>query len=321
MEAEADQRFRAKEQQLTQELRDTEQKLAQMPRAAEGSNDVLTPEQMKAIEGSAPNCSPSVPSCATYSSPCAATSMISRAGSRRERRRGAVGGGDHRIDIRNAPAATAGAGQGRAPIMNARQLIVLAGIAIVSVVATAAVMKTNATTVASDRRGETVVPALRSRANELAGVTVRDGNTTMAVERRDNGFVASTSGYPVKLDTVREIVTSSAELGFEEARTSDPTRYGDLGLADPGKGKRRKGNRVPCRQRRDRRHHRRQPRCDGGQRPRRPICPPQGRAADLAGAGHGVIAGNPDGWFVPLDFDVKRSEINSSKWPAAASTR
>jgi ABC-type uncharacterized transport system involved in gliding motility auxiliary subunit len=51
MEAEADQRYRAKEQQLTQELKDTEQKLAQMPRAAEGSKDVLTPEQMKAIDG------------------------------------------------------------------------------------------------------------------------------------------------------------------------------------------------------------------------------------------------------------------------------
>ena len=51
MEAEADQRFRAKEQQLTQELKDTEQKLAQMPRAPEGTNDVLTPEQMQAIDG------------------------------------------------------------------------------------------------------------------------------------------------------------------------------------------------------------------------------------------------------------------------------
>jgi ABC-type uncharacterized transport system involved in gliding motility auxiliary subunit len=51
MEAEADQRFRAKEQQLTQELKDTEQKLAEMPRAPEGSNDVLTPEQMQAVDG------------------------------------------------------------------------------------------------------------------------------------------------------------------------------------------------------------------------------------------------------------------------------
>jgi ABC-type uncharacterized transport system involved in gliding motility auxiliary subunit len=51
MEAEADSRFRAKEQELTTQLKDTEQKLSQLPKAAEGSNDVLTPEQAKTIEG------------------------------------------------------------------------------------------------------------------------------------------------------------------------------------------------------------------------------------------------------------------------------
>ena len=187
MEAEADQRYRAKEQQLTQELKDTEQKLAQMPRAAEGSNDVLTPEQMKAIDGFRAQ---------LLVDPLRVARRAVRAAPQRRRpqeldhrgqcRRGAAGGGDHRIDIRNAPAATAGAGQGRTPIMNARQLIVLAGLAVVSVVATAAVMHTSATTVASDRRGEAVVPALRTRANELTGLIVRDGDDTMAIERRDN---------------------------------------------------------------------------------------------------------------------------------------
>jgi len=53
MEADADRRYRAKEQELTQQLRDTEQKLAQLPKAtgAEAGNDVLTPEQVKTIEG------------------------------------------------------------------------------------------------------------------------------------------------------------------------------------------------------------------------------------------------------------------------------
>jgi ABC-type uncharacterized transport system involved in gliding motility auxiliary subunit len=51
MEAEADGRFRAKEQELTNQLKETEQKLSQLPKAAEGSNDVLTPEQAKTIEG------------------------------------------------------------------------------------------------------------------------------------------------------------------------------------------------------------------------------------------------------------------------------
>src|SRR5215470_9468894 len=51
MEAEADSRFRAKEQELTTQLRETEQKLSQLPKVAEGSNEVLTAEQAKTIEG------------------------------------------------------------------------------------------------------------------------------------------------------------------------------------------------------------------------------------------------------------------------------
>jgi ABC-type uncharacterized transport system involved in gliding motility auxiliary subunit len=51
MRAEADGKFRAKEQELTNQLKETEQKLTQLPKAAEGSNDVLTPEQEKTIAG------------------------------------------------------------------------------------------------------------------------------------------------------------------------------------------------------------------------------------------------------------------------------
>jgi ABC-type uncharacterized transport system involved in gliding motility auxiliary subunit len=51
MRAEADGRFRAKEQELTVQLKETEQKLTQLPKPAEGSNDVVTPEEAKTIEG------------------------------------------------------------------------------------------------------------------------------------------------------------------------------------------------------------------------------------------------------------------------------
>jgi ABC-type uncharacterized transport system involved in gliding motility auxiliary subunit len=51
MEAEADSQFRAKEQELTNQLKDTEQKLSQLPKTAEGSTEVLTAEQAKTIEG------------------------------------------------------------------------------------------------------------------------------------------------------------------------------------------------------------------------------------------------------------------------------
>ena len=51
METDANDRYRAKEQELTQQLRETEQKLTQLPKAAEGAGELLSPEQAKAIEG------------------------------------------------------------------------------------------------------------------------------------------------------------------------------------------------------------------------------------------------------------------------------
>src|SRR5262249_1724942 len=52
MEAEADSRFRAKERELNIQLVETEQKLSKLPKAPEGSNEALTAEQAKTIEGS-----------------------------------------------------------------------------------------------------------------------------------------------------------------------------------------------------------------------------------------------------------------------------
>jgi len=51
MEAEADSHFRTKERELSVQLAETEQKLSKLPKAAEGSNEVMTAEQAKTIEG------------------------------------------------------------------------------------------------------------------------------------------------------------------------------------------------------------------------------------------------------------------------------
>lgn len=118
--------------------------------------------------------------------------------------------------------------------MKTRQLVILSLLAAGSVGATAAVLSTGAPTIGSDRRGEKVLPALSTRANDITALTVREGADTLAIDRRDYGFAAADSGYPVKTDAVRDLVASAAELTFEEARTSNPSRYGDLGLAEPG---------------------------------------------------------------------------------------
>ena len=97
--------------------------------------------------------------------------------------------------------------------MNAKQLTALAVLAAVSVAATALVLRTGAPTVASDRRGEKVrAVARRPRANEITGLTVRDGADTLAIERRDNRFVAADSGYPIKIDPVRDLVAQQRRI-------------------------------------------------------------------------------------------------------------
>jgi hypothetical protein len=196
--------------------------------------------------------------------------------------------------------------------MNAKHLTPLAVVAVISVAATVWALHTNATTVASDRRGETVIPSLVAKANDITGVSVRDSSGTISIERRDNRFVAADSGYPIKTDTIRDVVASSAELAFEEARTADPERYGDLGLADPGaKDGKNAGKEITFRT-------------------------ASGELADFVVGNPDTTGGGPDGgvfirikggaqtflargnvrlpavrseWFIPLDLDVKRKEV------------
>ena len=193
--------------------------------------------------------------------------------------------------------------------MNTKHLTALAVVAAVSVAVTAWTLRTSAPTVASDRRGERVIPSLLDKRNDITGLSVRDGADTLTIERRDNRFVAADSGYPVKLDAVRDVVASSAELSFEEARTGDPARYGDLGLADPGT--KDAGKEVTLR-------------TSGGELASLVV---GNRDATVGGPTGGVFIrlkgqpqtflarGNvrlPSGrsdWFVPFDLDVKRNEI------------
>jgi hypothetical protein len=196
-------------------------------------------------------------------------------------------------------------------MMKATQLTVLAVLAVVAVAATAVVLRTGASTVASDRHGESVLPGLIGKANDIATITVREGADTLAIARRDAAFTAAESGYPIKTDAVRDLVASSAELTYEEARTSDPARYGELGLADPGT-------------------------TDGGKEI--VFASASGPIADFIVGNRDTSVGGPAGgvfvrikgapqtflargsvrlpaghsdWYVPVDFDVKRSEIKS----------
>ena len=120
--------------------------------------------------------------------------------------------------------------------MNKKQIIVLAALAAASAAATHFTLRSAPQSIASDRRGERVFPALLQRANDVASITVRDNDKAFTVERRDNGFFDKDSRYPARPEAFRDMVAGAATLGFEESKTADPARYGDLGLADVGQG-------------------------------------------------------------------------------------
>jgi hypothetical protein len=118
--------------------------------------------------------------------------------------------------------------------MNVKQVGILAVLAVAAVGATSVALRSGPQGFATDRRGEAMFPGLTQRANDVASVTIRDFEKTFVVERRENGFFDRDSGYPVKPEAYRDLVAGASMLSFEETKTSDPARYGDLGLAEPG---------------------------------------------------------------------------------------
>ena len=118
--------------------------------------------------------------------------------------------------------------------MRAKGLIFLAGLTIVAVGATSTILRTNPSRIVSDRRGEVVFPDLPGAGGDITLIDIQDGDRSIAIERKDNGFVAAGSNYPVKIEPLRDLVATLANLRFEEAKTADPARYSDLGLGEPG---------------------------------------------------------------------------------------
>jgi len=119
--------------------------------------------------------------------------------------------------------------------MNVKSVSILGLVAALSVAGTWAVLRTSPQGIAADKRGQTVFPGLISKANDVTAIAIRDNDTTFTVVRRDNGFFDKASGYPTKPEAFRDLVAGAIGLTYEEGKTADPTRYGDLGLADAGK--------------------------------------------------------------------------------------
>lgn len=128
--------------------------------------------------------------------------------------------------------------------MNMKHLYVLGALAVLGVTANAIVYSTSPQRILTDKRGTALFPNLINRANDVAAITVQDKDAVFTAVRNDKGFFDQASGYPVKPEIFRDLVGNAAVLAYEEAKTSDEARHGDLGLADPLKDKTDKAGRI-----------------------------------------------------------------------------
>lgn len=117
--------------------------------------------------------------------------------------------------------------------MNTKHVLVLAAVAVVAIGATALSRQSSPGRITADNRGASVFPDLLKQANSIASINVKDANGAITIVRNDKGFFEKESGYPVKSDTFRELVAAAATFSFEEAKTSDASRFRDLGLDTP----------------------------------------------------------------------------------------
>lgn len=131
--------------------------------------------------------------------------------------------------------------------MNMKQIGVLAILAVASVGGAAWSLGSGPQGFSTDKRGQRVFPGLVEKANDVASIAIRDPERAYTVERRNDGFYEKDSGYPVKPEAYRDLVAGASMLAFEETKTADPARYGDLGLADPGAAPETVGREVTMR--------------------------------------------------------------------------
>jgi Domain of unknown function (DUF4340) len=82
--------------------------------------------------------------------------------------------------------------------------------------------------------GEALMPALATRANDIASVQVSQGDKTLTIERKDDAWrIKERDGYLALPDKVRTLVLQLAQAKLAERKTQRPQRHATLELEDP----------------------------------------------------------------------------------------
>lgn len=78
---------------------------------------------------------------------------------------------------------------------------------------------------------EALIPGFTEIINNVASISIQQGDQSVKVVNTSEGWVLQNRGnYPARLDSVRQLLVSLAEMEKAERKTSDPALLADLGL-------------------------------------------------------------------------------------------
>ena len=115
--------------------------------------------------------------------------------------------------------------------MNNKRVIIAALTAIVVI---AAVVVSQQRAPQTSREKTSLFPELAGKINDVSELVIRDGETTLTVQRvSDRWGIAEADDYPALVDDVKQAVLAVSDLQVVAEKTSNPDLYKRLGVEDP----------------------------------------------------------------------------------------
>ncbi len=118
--------------------------------------------------------------------------------------------------------------------MSAKAWMGLAAATVVAVAGAAYVVIEGDSGTGERRYEETLFPGLMDRVNDVVTLTVRKGDKSWTITRRDRDkwVMVEKDDYPVSADKVKQAVVAVAGLKIVEEKTSNPDLYAKIDVAD-----------------------------------------------------------------------------------------
>ena len=103
--------------------------------------------------------------------------------------------------------------------------------AITAVLFLAVITRPNSEATAKDGLGAPMVPDLKTNAEAIDGITIREGGVAISLQRdAEQWKCSSAADYPVERDRIRQLLVQLDQLERWEAKTQDPARHAAVDL-------------------------------------------------------------------------------------------